>query len=60
MDRIHVILRTEKFSVTLLGDIPDTVFSRYEKSVRNASLYSSRSVKIPAPHFIVFYNGLKK
>ena len=28
--------------------------------VRNTSLYSSRSIKIPAPHFIVFYNGIKK
>ncbi len=28
-----------------------------EKTVLERSLYSSRQVKIPAPHFVVFYNG---
>ena len=36
------------------------VAKEYEKLVSKKSLYSSRSIQIPAPHFIVFYNGLKK
>ena len=36
------------------------VSKEYEKLVNKTSLYSSRSVKIPAPHFIVFYNGIKE
>ena len=32
----------------------------YQKIVNDRSLYSSRLQKIPAPKFIVFYNGLQK
>ena len=35
------------------------VSREYEKLVKNTSLYSSRSIRIPAPHFIFFYNGIK-
>lgn len=29
----------------------------YEKMVRNSNLYTGKAVQIPAPRFIVFYNG---
>lgn len=29
----------------------------YEKEIRNSSIYSTKQVKIPAPKFVVFYNG---
>ncbi|MBQ9928023.1 MAG: hypothetical protein IJO65_08585 [Lachnospiraceae bacterium] len=35
------------------------VAKEYEKLVTNDTLYSSRLIKIPAPHFIVFYNGVR-
>ena len=28
--------------------------------VKERSLYSSKQIKLPTPHFVVFYNGLKK
>ena len=31
-----------------------------EKSVNRKSLYQSEMIKIPAPHFVVFYNGKEK
>ena len=31
-----------------------------EKSVNKKSLYQSEMIKIPAPHFVVFYNGKEK
>ena len=31
-----------------------------EKSVNKRSLYQSEMIKIPAPHFVVFYNGKEK
>ena len=31
-----------------------------EKSVNKRSLYQSEPIKIPAPHFVVFYNGKEK
>ena len=36
------------------------VSKEYEKMVVTRSLYSREKVKIPAPHFIVFYNGMEK
>ena len=36
------------------------VAKEYEKIVATRSLYSREKVKIPAPHFIVFYNGMEK
>ena len=36
------------------------VAKEYEKMVATRSLYSRRKVKIPAPHFIMFYNGRQK
>jgi len=36
------------------------VSKEYEKMVLTKTLYSSRKVIIPAPHFVVFYNGMKK
>lgn len=36
------------------------VSRQYEKMVTKSTLYSSRAIKIPAPHFIVFYNGVTK
>jgi len=36
------------------------VSSEYQKLVRGVSLYSSKKVKIPAPRFVVFYNGIEK
>lgn len=36
------------------------VSKEYEKMVLTKTLYSSRKVMIPAPHFVVFYNGMKK
>ncbi len=32
----------------------------YENMTKNENLYSSRPVRLPAPHFIVFYNGAKE
>ena len=31
-----------------------------QNTVKNQNLYSSKQVKIPAPRFIVFYNGTEK
>lgn len=31
----------------------------YEKEMKDANAYSSRQIKIPAPKFLVFYNGKK-
>ena len=31
-----------------------------EKNVNKRSLYQSEMIKIPAPHFVVFYNGKEK
>ena len=36
------------------------VAKEYEKMVVDESLYASKKLTIPAPHFIVFYNGLVK
>ena len=36
------------------------VSKQYEKMVSTKTLYSTRSVTIPAPHFVVFYNGTDK
>ena len=36
------------------------IAGEYQKLVDNKSLYSSKSQKIPAPNFIVFYNGMEK
>ena len=36
------------------------VSKQYEKMVTRNTLYSSRAIRIPAPHFIVFYNGVTK
>lgn len=33
------------------------VTREYEKFTNMATLYSSKRVKLPAPHFVVFYNG---
>ena len=32
----------------------------YKKYIRNADLSVSRRIKIPTPHYIVFYNGLER
>lgn len=31
----------------------------YEKELNGASIYTTKQIKIPAPKFIVFYNGMK-
>ncbi len=36
------------------------VSAEYEKLIVSQSLYQRAQVKIPAPHFIVFYNGVDK
>ena len=36
------------------------VTKEYEKLISKRTLYSSKAIKIPAPHFIVFYNGERK
>lgn len=36
------------------------VSKQYEKLVSSKTLYSTRRVKIPAPHFVIFYNGIEK
>ncbi len=36
------------------------ISSEYQKLVDHRSLYSSAIQKIPAPNFIVFYNGTRK
>ena len=36
------------------------VSQEYQKLVSEQSLYSSKMVKIPAPRFVVFYNGTQK
>ena len=36
------------------------ISSEYQKLVNNKSLYSSKLQKIPAPSFVVFYNGKEK
>ena len=36
------------------------ISSEYQKLVDHKSLYSSTLLKIPAPQFIVFYNGTEK
>lgn len=36
------------------------VSREYQKMVNKKSLYSSAAVKIPAPKFIVFYNGIRQ
>lgn len=36
------------------------VAKEYEKLIAESSIYSSKLIKIPAPHFIVFYNGTYK
>ena len=35
------------------------VSKEYEKLVTKRTLYSRRKLKIPAPHFVVFYNGME-
>ena len=34
------------------------VSREYEKMVAKESLYSTKKVKLPTPHFVVFYNGM--
>lgn len=36
------------------------VAREYEKLIMNKTLYSSKLIKVPAPNFIVFYNGTVK
>ena len=36
------------------------VANEYQRLVRNESIYASRLIKLPAPHFVVFYNGKDK
>ncbi len=36
------------------------VAKEYQKLVKERSLYSSAPLKIPTPHFVVFYNGERK
>ena len=36
------------------------VSKEYEKLVTKRTLYSRRKLKIPAPHFVVFYNGIEQ
>ena len=36
------------------------ISSEYQKLVDHKSLYSSCLLKVPAPQFIVFYNGTEK
>lgn len=36
------------------------VSKEYEKLINKSTLYSRRRHKIPAPHFVVFYNGVEK
>ena len=36
------------------------VSQEYQKLINEQSLYSSKIVKIPAPRFVVFYNGTQK
>ena len=36
------------------------VANEYQRLVRNESIYASRLVKLPTPHFVVFYNGRDK
>lgn len=36
------------------------VTRQLEKYIRNKSVYSSKQIKLPAPKFIVFYNGAKE
>ena len=36
------------------------LFNKKEKSVNKKSLYQSEMIKLPAPHFVVFYNGKEK
>ncbi len=36
------------------------VAREYEKLVNDCSLFSSKLIRIPTPHFIVFYNGIQK
>ena len=33
---------------------------QFEKYIRNRSIYSSKLIKIPAPRFVVFYNGTRE
>ena len=35
------------------------VSEEYEKLINKKTLYSRRKIKLPAPHFIVFYNGIE-
>ena len=35
------------------------VAREYEKLINQSSLYSTKSITLPAPHFVVFYNGLE-
>lgn len=35
------------------------VSEEYEKLINDKTLYSRRKIKLPAPHFIVFYNGIE-
>ena len=35
------------------------VSKEYEKIIEKKSLYSRKRIKIPAPHFVVFYNGIE-
>ena len=36
------------------------VSQEYQKLINEQSLYSSKMIKIPAPRFVVFYNGTQK
>ena len=36
------------------------VAKEYEKLLNNHRLYAGKTLKLPAPHFVVFYNGLEK
>ena len=36
------------------------ISSEYQKMVDSNKLYSSTLLEIPAPHFVVFYNGTTK
>ena len=35
------------------------VSKEYERIIEKKSLYSRRRIQIPAPHFVVFYNGIE-
>ncbi len=60
MDQMHLYEQQSTFTPNMpLRDL-FYVADLLQANVKDKTLYSSRQIKIPTPHFVVFYNGVLK